>query len=110
MKKLSSKVINKNPVIFLSHSSPNKDFVRGLAKKLKKDNIDVWLDELEIKIGESIHQKVNEGLKKSDFFAIVLSEASVNSKWVQEELSSASSIEKYNKKGIFIFGLHHISL
>lgn len=90
------------PVIFLSHSKPNKPFVRKLADRLKGDGVDVWLDELEIKIGESIHQKVNDGLKKSDFFALVLSQASVKSKWVNEELSSASSIEKYQKKGIFI--------
>lgn len=90
------------PVIFLSHSKPNKQFVRKLAEKLKEDGIDAWLDELEIKIGESIHQKVNEAINKSDFFAIVLSQASVKSKWVQDELSGASSIEKYQKEGVFI--------
>ncbi len=92
----------RRPVIFLSHNRRDKNVVRNLREKLKADGVDVWLDEIEIRVGESIHQKVNEGLSKSDFFAIVLSQASVKSKWVQEELSSASSMEKYQKKGIFI--------
>ena len=94
--------MTKKPTVFMSHNSRDKAFVRRLANKLKVDGIDVWLDEIEIKIGESIHQKVNDGIAKSDFFAIVLSQSSVDSKWVQDELSSASSIEKYQDRGIFI--------
>jgi len=90
------------PKIFISYSNRDKDFVRGLVSRLERDSIETWFDEVEIKIGESIHQKINEGLKQSDFFAIVLSKASVESRWVQEELSSASSMEKYSKSGIFV--------
>lgn len=95
----------KKPVVFICHSSKNKEFVRGLVRRLNADGIDTWLDEVEINVGEFIHQKVNEGLKKSDLFIIVLSSASVESRWVQEELSSASNIEKYSNRGIFILPL-----
>jgi hypothetical protein len=95
----------KKPVVFICHSNKNKEFVRNLVKRLNTDGIDTWLDEVEISVGEFIHQKVNEGLKKSDLFIIVLSRASVESRWVQEELSSASNIEKYSNRGIFILPL-----
>ncbi len=93
------------PIVFLCHSSNDKPFVRTLAERLRSDRIDIWLDELEISVGESIHEKVNEGLKTSDFFVVVLSRASVRSRWVREELSSASSMEKYDKAGVFVLPL-----
>ncbi len=95
----------KKPKIFICHSSVNKSFVRRLVARLKKEGVEAWFDELEIRVGESIYQKINEGLKQSDFFAIVLSKASMKSKWVQEELSSASTMEKYLMKGIFVLPL-----
>lgn len=92
----------KKPRVFLCHSSADKPFVRSLQRKFKQDGIESWFDEVEIKVGESIHQRINEGLKSSDFFAVVLSEASVKSKWVQEELSSASALEKLDARGVFV--------
>lgn len=90
------------PSIFLCHSSKNKPFVRKLVDRLNNDGIDTWFDEIEIKIGEEIHTKINEGLRKSDFFAIVLSNESVKSKWVENELNSASAFEKYANRGVFV--------
>src|SRR5438067_4753769 len=95
----------QKPVIFICYSNKDKEFVRGLVTRLNADGIETWFDEVEIRIGESIHQKVNDGLNKSDFFVIVLSRSSVESRWVQNELSSASNIEKYSKNGVFILPL-----
>ena len=39
--------------VFLSHSSKDKPVVRELAARLQKDGIRVWLDEKQIKPGES---------------------------------------------------------
>jgi len=94
--------IVKRPTIFICHSSSDKPFVRDLVSRLKVDGVDSWLDELEIHVGDSIHGKINEGLKRSDFFTVVLSRASLASRWVQDELASASSLEKYSQRGILI--------
>jgi hypothetical protein len=40
--------------VFLSHSSKDKPVVRELAARLKKDGVRVWLDEEQIKPGDSI--------------------------------------------------------
>jgi len=42
-----------------------------------------------LRIGESIPGAINSGLSEAKYFAIVLSKASVASKWVQEELNAA---------------------
>ena len=44
-----------------------------------------WLDEWQIKVGESIPRKINVALQECKYFIIVLSPNSTNSKWVEEE-------------------------
>jgi len=51
--------------VFLSHSSKDKIVVRGLAGQLRADGLRVWLDEWEIKLGDSIPAKIEEGLEHS---------------------------------------------
>jgi hypothetical protein len=43
-----------SPVVFLSHSSKDKLFVRQLAADLTSNNVTVWLDEQMIRVGDSI--------------------------------------------------------
>jgi hypothetical protein len=76
--------------IFISHSSADKDFVENLAWRLKRFGVDVWYDGWEIKVGDSIIEKVFDGLEKSDALVLVLSKASVKSRWVKEELNTAA--------------------
>jgi hypothetical protein len=40
--------------IFLSHNNKDKIFTRKLARDLKYAGIKVWLDEAELKIGDSL--------------------------------------------------------
>jgi hypothetical protein len=77
---------DKNEVsVFLSHSSKDKNFVKSLAVDLKHYGISVWLDEWEINIGESIPTKVGEGIENCQYLALILSQNSVESKWVEIE-------------------------
>lgn len=76
-------------VAFISHSSQNKPFVRRLAGDLVANGIKVWIDEQRILVGDSIPEKIAQGLAESDFFLIVVSKNSVASAWVQKELSGA---------------------
>ncbi len=79
----------ETPNVFISHSSADKDSVEELAKKLAENGIEPWYAGWEIGPGDSIVQKINEGLENCDVFVIVVSENSVHSQWVKEELSSA---------------------
>lgn len=46
-----------NKSIFLSHTYTDKTFVRKLAADLEAHGIRYWLDEAEIKVGESLIEK-----------------------------------------------------
>ncbi|MEI7823949.1 MAG: toll/interleukin-1 receptor domain-containing protein [Chlorobiaceae bacterium] len=80
--------------IFLSHTSADKPFVRELKKRLEAHGVkNVWLDEAEIMLGDSLTKKIDEGLKKSKYIGVVLSTKSIKSAWVERELESAINRE-----------------
>jgi hypothetical protein len=79
----------QTPRVFISYSSEDRDSVRTLAEGLRSNGVNAWYAEWEIGPGDSFVQKINEGLEGCDKFLIVVSESSVRSRWVQEELSSA---------------------
>jgi len=79
-------------VIFLSHNHRDKDFVRQLASDLERHGVGVWLDEAELKIGDSLIQKITSAINEVDYLAVILSPNSVQSRWVQEELEQAFNL------------------
>ena len=75
--------------IFLCHASKDKPIVRSIAERLVKLGADVWLDEAEIFVGDSLIEKIQDGIKNSDFLGVVLSPRSVKSIWVKKEVEAA---------------------
>jgi hypothetical protein len=91
-------------IAFLSHSSHDKPFIRQLATDLKANGVQVWLDELNIKVGESIPEKISQGLAESDYFLFAASKNSVASEWVKRELNSAL-LKEVEKREVTILPL-----
>lgn len=79
--------------VFLSHNSKDKPWVRNLAERLISDGVLVWLDEAEINIGDSLIDKISSGINDMEFVAAIISSNSIESSWVQKELSIAMSKE-----------------
>lgn len=79
--------------IFLSYSSRNKRRAMRLASMLRANGVDVWFDAWDILIGQNIYDEVYEGILNSEFLAIILTGASLKSRWVSEELSIARQRE-----------------
>lgn len=63
--------------VFLSHTSKDKPFVRKLANDLRSYGHTVWIDEAEINIGDSLINKIRDGLDSVDFVAAILSKESI---------------------------------
>jgi hypothetical protein len=79
--------------IFLSHNSADKPFARRLALALDAQGIRYWLDEAEIKVGESLIEKIRDGIDGVEYVAVILSPDSVKSVWVQREVDVAMNQE-----------------
>ena len=71
------------PSVFLSHSSRDRFFARKLAEKFQALGISVWIDQAELKIGDSLIEKISSAIDKTDFVAAILSPNSIRSGWVQ---------------------------
>jgi hypothetical protein len=72
-------------VVFLSHSSRDKRFVRKLAADLRDMGHEPWLDEWSLKVGECIVAGVEHAISDADFVVLVLSPNAVESGWVDRE-------------------------
>jgi hypothetical protein len=73
--------------VFISHASEDKDeIVRPLAQALQSGGLDVWYDEFELRIGDSLRQKIDKGLASSRFGIVVLSQAFLGKGWTNYEL------------------------
>jgi len=75
--------------VFICHSHEDKPFARRLAIAIAGSGFKVWLDEAEIRIGESLIGKIEAGITDATHLIAVISRASVTSRWCQEELRMA---------------------
>lgn len=80
--------------VFISHSSSDKGFVRTLKDDLNANGINTWLDEDELRLGDKLIHKLLGAIDTTTHFIIILSQESINSKWVKLELQRAISYEK----------------
>ena len=73
--------------VFISHAAEDKDAVaRPLATCLVSHGLRVWYDEFELRIGDSIRRKIDQGLARSRFGVIVISPSFFAKNWPQYEL------------------------
>ncbi|MCG7994119.1 MAG: toll/interleukin-1 receptor domain-containing protein [Candidatus Thiodiazotropha taylori] len=85
--------MKNQPSIFLSHNAADKEFARQLAIDLDIAGARVWFDEAEIKVGDSLIEKIREGIDSVDYLAVVISPNSVRSSWVSKEVDIAMNQE-----------------
>lgn len=73
--------------VFISHASEDKDeFVRPLANALMQHGLNVWYDEMTLRIGDSLRQKIDRGLANSRVGLVVLSPSFIKKGWTNYEL------------------------
>jgi hypothetical protein len=75
-------------MIFISHTHSDKAFVDKLVHDLSSWKFELWYSTWEIKVGESVAEKVQSALKESDCLIVVLSKNSCNAGWVKTEVNS----------------------
>jgi hypothetical protein len=62
------------PDIFMSHSCKDKKIVARLSTDQNFCGIDVWLDQWELHIGQSLTDELAEAMDDSRYIAIVITE------------------------------------
>nr|7UWG_A Chain A, Molecular chaperone Tir [Acinetobacter baumannii]7UWG_B Chain B, Molecular chaperone Tir [Acinetobacter baumannii]7UWG_C Chain C, Molecular chaperone Tir [Acinetobacter baumannii]7UWG_D Chain D, Molecular chaperone Tir [Acinetobacter baumannii]7UXU_A Chain A, Molecular chaperone Tir [Acinetobacter baumannii]7UXU_B Chain B, Molecular chaperone Tir [Acinetobacter baumannii]7UXU_C Chain C, Molecular chaperone Tir [Acinetobacter baumannii]7UXU_D Chain D, Molecular chaperone Tir [Acin len=87
--------------LFISHASEDKeDFVRPLAETLQQLGVNVWYDEFTLKVGDSLRQKIDSGLRNSKYGTVVLSTDFIKKDWTNYELDGLVAREMNGHKMI----------
>lgn len=96
--------------LFVCHASEDKaDFVEPLAKELAVRGIKVWYDAFALKLGDSLRQKIDEGLRKSRFGLVILSPSFFQKQWTQRELDGLTEKEMRAGEKVIIPIWHNVS-
>jgi TIR domain len=90
--------------VFISYAHADKPLAFALRDGLSGSGCRVWVDEGELRIGDSLVQRISEALDRVDFVAVLVSEASVGSDWCRKEVSLAMTGE-INQQGITVLPL-----
>jgi hypothetical protein len=85
--------------VFISHASDDKDeLVRPLAEALRASGLEVWYDEFELKLGDSLRRKIDAGIARARFGIVVLSEAFFAKHWTNYELDGIVNAQVTGKQ------------
>jgi hypothetical protein len=60
--------------VFLSHSQGDSELIAQVTKSFRQAGISYWIDEEQVKFGDRIVQKIEDGLRDSRFVVVALSE------------------------------------
>ena len=83
---------------FLSYSSKDTEFTEKLYDNLQGKGIRCWYAPEDLKIGDKFRKEIDSTIRLRDKLIVVLSEESIRSDWVEEEVDTALAEEKRTGK------------
>jgi uncharacterized protein YjbI with pentapeptide repeats len=87
---------------FISYSSKDQDFTERLHADLQQKAVRCWFAPEDLKIGDKFRTRIDESIRMYDKLMVILSENSIQSTWVEEEVEAALEKErKQNKLALF---------
>jgi uncharacterized protein YjbI with pentapeptide repeats len=87
---------------FISYSSKDDDFAQRLHADLQQKGVRCWFAPEDLKIGDKFRMRIDESIRIHDKLVVILSENSIRSSWVEEEVEAALEKErKQNKLVLF---------
>ncbi len=85
--------------VFISHAGEDKVAVAlPLADALREHGLDVWIDNTELRIGDSLRRRIDHGLAHSAFGVVVFSKSFFDKGWPQYELDGIVDLSVSGKQ------------
>ena len=85
---------------FISHSSKDREFAEKLYSDLQNTGVRCWFASEDLKIGDKTWDSIYHYIRMRDKVLLILSENSISSDWVENEVNAALSEENKRKKPI----------
>lgn len=67
--------------LFVSYNRTDRALVGSIAERLRRARVRVWYDDWEMKPGDSLRERISDGIENASFFIAVLSPAALSSSW-----------------------------
>ena len=90
----NKKEIDKNKQIDSVHRTINKN------TSISNNGFEVWYDEFELKIGDSLRKKIDYGLSNANYGIVIISPSFVKKNWTEYELNGMVAREMNGHKVI----------
>lgn len=96
------------PHVFLSFAWEDRELAEKIASSLQANGIETWWAEWCISAGDSLRQKIDDGIRGCTHFVVLLTPQSIPKPWVNQEID-AGLIRKLNDQAKFIALRHNLS-
>ena len=83
--------------VFISYSSKDGVFAQRLYNDLQAKGVRCWYAPEKLRIGDDFRETIDQAVRLHDKVLLILSERSVNSQWVEQEVETA--LRKERKQG-----------
>lgn len=102
----------EKPLAFVSHDTRDKETIaRPLAMALQTRGCPVWYDEFSLKIGDSLRENIERGVKESKNCILILTPNFLsNGGWTKKEYDSIFTRELVDKQNVILPIWHDVSV
>jgi hypothetical protein len=84
--------------IFISHGTQDDPFVAELRQALELRGWTVWVDSRNLRGGDQLAPEIERAIGEAWAFLIVVSQHSLNSAWVHDEVACARRVQRKRKR------------
>lgn len=94
----------EKPPAFISYDSGDRDAIaRPLANELAAQGVQVWFDEFSLSVGDSLREKVEQGLRDCKHCVLVITPRFLaNTGWTKREFDSVFTRELLDRKNVVL--------
>jgi hypothetical protein len=85
---------------FISYSTRDQLFAERLHADLQAKGVRCWFAPEDIAGGKKLHEQIDEAIRLHDRLLLILSPASMSSKWVKTEIAKARKREERDKRRV----------
>ena len=87
---------------FISYSSTDEEFVQRLYADLQTHSVRCWFAPADMRIGAKILDTLYDAIRLRDKVLLILSQKSIASDWVEDEVSKAFDEERIRRKTVVV--------
>ena len=106
-----SRSIHERPLAFISHDSRDRaDIAHPLALMLEERNCPVWYAEFSLRVGDSLRESIERGLKETRKCILILTPNFLkNEGWTKREFNSVFTRELLEKSNVILPVWHEVT-